>query len=366
VPCCSSNCTYTQGYYGQDNDQGNSCDGTNEYGSPTALIDHALLAYNGLLRIGCLGHSVTISTGEAQCVRDMLPGGGNNFVPLSAGDFSICDLPGSYIGGNGRINNPLLAQTITLGLNLGINPGANLGGFALQVNKWLVTADLVECGSTTVKPCTFNCTPNLAIPGQYIWTVATSPYRVTDCRISQALYNALPTKNIAGLYAFANSALCGTALPTGVTLQDISKAVDCINNAFDECAAFVGWFTEKPTVNSFCTLPSATTPCPAPVTRISTQPVVEVAADQLAVSAYPNPFTERVRFVIRSKVAGQGSLEIYNMLGQKIETVYKGNIVAERSQVVEYKTSTKLNGGLIYIFRVGGKQVTGKLLKIEQ
>jgi hypothetical protein len=327
------------------------------------LIEHNLLAYGGTLTVGCPGHSVNIKTGDALCVIQKLPGGGSS-GPLT-GDYNICNLPESMLK-NGRINNALLAQTITLGLNLGINPSGGLGNFALEVNKWLVTADLVECGSTTVKPCTFNCTPNLAIPGQYIWTVATSPYNVTDCRISQALYNALPTKNIAGLYAFANSALCGTALPTGVTLQDISKAVDCINNAFDECAAFVGWFTEKPTVNSFCTLPSATTPCPAPVTRISTQPVVEVAADQLAVSAYPNPFTERVRFVIRSKVAGQGSLEIYNMLGQKIETVYKGNIVAERSQVVEYKTSTKLNGGLIYIFRVGGKQVTGKLLKIEQ
>jgi hypothetical protein len=91
-----------------------------------------------------------------------------------------------------------------------------------------------------------------------------------------------------------------------------------------------------------------------------------VSADQLTVNAYPNPFTDRVRFVIRSKVSGQGSLEIYNMLGQKIETVYNGTVVAERSQIVEYKTSTKLNGGLIYIFRVGSKQATGKLLKIEQ
>ena len=332
------------------------------------MIDHALLAYGGLLRIGCVGHSVTISTGEAHCVRDMLPGGGSNFVPLSAGNYSICDLPDSYIGNNGRINNPLLAQTITLGLNLGINPGANLGNFALQVNKWLVTADLVECGSTTVKPCTFNCTPNLAIPGQYIWTVATSPYHVTDCRISQALYDALPTKNVAGLYAFANSALCGTALPTGVTLQDITKAVDCINNAFDGCRAFVEWRSgTQPTANSFCTLPSATTPCPiTPPARITTVAIGEVSAEQLTVNAYPNPFTDRVRFVVRSKVSGQGSLEIYNMLGQKIETVYNGNIVAERSQTVEYRTSTKLNGGLIYIFRVGDKQATGKLLKIEQ
>jgi hypothetical protein len=373
VPCCSANCTYTQGKYGQDKDVSDACDGTtssnNPY-SPSQLIEHDLLAYGGLLRIGCLGRSVTISTGQASCVLEFLPGGGTpGALPAGNGDVSICDLDNygnQYLASNGRIGNVLLAQTITLGLNLGINP-PNLGNFALQPNKWLVTADLVSCGSTTVKPCLFSCTPNLAIPGQYIWAVTYSPYRVSDCKITQAVYDALTTKNVQGLFALANSALCGNALPAGVTYSDINNAVSCINESFDECAAFVEWHAgTKPTANSYCSLPSVTTPCPPTVTRITTLPVGEVSAEQLTVNAYPNPFTDRVRFVIRSKVAGQGSLEIYNMLGQKIETVYNGTIVAERSQIVEYKTSTKLNGGLIYIFRVGGKQATGKLLKIEQ
>jgi hypothetical protein len=369
VPCCATLCTYTQGKYGQDQDISDACDGTessnNPY-SPTELIEHNLLAYGGLLRVGCVGHSVTIATGQASCVLAVLPGGGQS-GPLSAGDYSICNLPASYLKG-GRINNALLAQTITLGLNLGINP-PGLGNFALQPGQWLVTADVVECGSNVVEACTFNCAPNPLFPNQYLWSVATTPYHVSDCQISQALWNALTTKNVSGLYALANSALCGNALPVGVTYSDITNAVDCINNAFDGCRAFIEWRSgARPTAQSFCTLPSVTTPCPAPAivsTTIGARPSGEVAANGLTVSAYPNPFRDRVSFVINSEVSGQATLEVYNMLGQRMQTVYNGNVVANRSQLVEYRVSQAFNGGLIYIFKQGGKQVTGKLLNIE-
>jgi hypothetical protein len=192
VPCCSANCTYTQGKYGQDKDVSDACDGTtsanNPY-SPSQLIEHDLLAYSGLLRVGCLGHSVTISTGEASCVLAMLPGGGPS-GPLSAGDFSICSLPPAYLSNKGTINNALLAQTITLGLNLGINP-PNLGNFALEANKYLVTADLVQCGSTTVKECTYNCTPDPINIGQYIWTVKYSPYHVSELQVLSGIVQCI-------------------------------------------------------------------------------------------------------------------------------------------------------------------------------
>jgi hypothetical protein len=296
----------------------------------------------------------------------MLPGGGTAGPLTEAGDYSICNLPSAYIANNGRINNVLLAQTITLGLNLGINP-PNLGNFALQPNKWLVTAELTECGSLTVKPCEFSCMANPAIPGQYIWTVTYTPYRV-KCKISQALYDALTTKNVSGLYALANSALCGNALPAGVSYSDINNAVACINEAFDGCAAFIEWRAgDKPTAQSYCTLPSVTTPCPVTPGRITTQPMAEVTVeDALKVTAYPNPFKDQVRFVINSRTSGQGSLEIYNMLGQKIQTVYNGTIVAGRAQTVEYKVSQSFNGGLIYVFKLGGRQATGKLMSIEK
>ena len=361
VPCCAANCTYTQGAYGTEG--GKMCDGEEGGFSTEEFIEKILTNLGGSLTVGCAGHSVTVTSGNADCVIDALPGGGPS-GPILAGDYNLCNLPIGMLKG-GRINNALLAQTITLGLNLGIN--GQLGSFGLEVNKWLVTADLEECGSTDVADCEFSCTPNLAVPGTYIWTRTFNPYHVTDCRISQALYDALATKNVAGLYALANSALCGNALPAGVTYSDITNAVDCINNAFDECRAFVEWRSgDRPSEASFCPLPSPTTPCPAPTRMITQSSLPEASAGtELTVSAYPNPFRDNVSFVINSRVSGQATLEVYNMLGQRMQTVYNGNIVAGRAQQIQYTAPKTLNGGLIYIFKQGGKQVTGKVLNIE-
>jgi hypothetical protein len=360
LACPSALCTYTQGYYG--NDVGTSCDGTDQFNT-AGLIAHSLANLGGSLTVGCPGHSVTINNNatDIACLIDVLPGGGSSGA-LPAGDLNICNLGSAGLLKNGRINNALLAQTITLGLNLGINP-PSLGNFALQANKWLVTADLVECGSETVASCTFNCVPDGL--GGFIWTRNFNPYHVS-CKISQAVYDALTTKNVSGLYALANSALCGNALPTGVTYSDITNAVDCINNAFDGCRGFIAWVAgDQPSVDSFCPLPSSSTPCP-PVT--TARPTSEfgstVTTDNLTVTAYPNPFRGTVKFTIESNISGQASLEVYNSLGQRVSTVYKGYLQANRGQVVEYRAS-RLGSNLIYVLRVGSKSVTGKLLHLE-
>src|SRR5204862_110521 len=146
---CGVTCTYTQGKYG--NKGGLTCDGTtndpNQFTTIQTIVK-SVNAWGGTLTIGCAGHSVVITTADASCVIDVLPGGQGS-RELSAGDFNICSLPASYLSKQGRINNVLLAQTITLGLNIGYSSG--LGNFALQANKWLVTADVVECGSKTIK-----------------------------------------------------------------------------------------------------------------------------------------------------------------------------------------------------------------------
>jgi hypothetical protein len=361
VNACGGFCTYTQGYYG--NLGGLSCNGEPADPGPNQFttlqtITNALNAWGGTLTVGCPGHSVSITLGNEQCVVDKLPGGGAPKA-LPAGDINICNLTSAYLK-NGVINNALLAQTITLGLNMGVD--GDLGGFALEANKWLVTADVTECGSTTVKDCEFSCVDNG--DGTFTWAVTYSPFHV-GCRISQALYDALATKDVAGLYALANSALCGNALPTGVSYTDISNAEDCINNAFDGCRNFITWASGDvaPSANSFCDLPSNTTPCGS---RTLARPTTEsaVSTDNLKVTAYPNPFTNLVKFTIQSNISGQASLDIYNSVGQRVSTVYKGYLQANRGQVVEYR-APRIGSNLIYILRVGSKQVTGKLLRLE-
>jgi hypothetical protein len=83
-----------------------------------------------------------------------------------------------------------------------------------------------------------------------------------------------------------------------------------------------------------------------------------------AVKAYPNPFNDRVKFVINSPNAGNGSLEIYNVMGQKVKTVYQGHINTG-DQSFELTIPKKQQQTLIYMLMVDGKKVTGKLLQLN-
>jgi hypothetical protein len=83
------------------------------------------------------------------------------------------------------------------------------------------------------------------------------------------------------------------------------------------------------------------------------------------VSAVPNPFNSKIKFSLESAVSGEGSLEIYNILGQKVKTVFKGYVQKGQVQSVEYEVPNALRSNLIYIFRVGDQRVTGKLVGLK-
>jgi hypothetical protein len=345
---------------------GISCNGapTNNQFTTTQLIFNSLTAWGGTLTIGCTGHSVVITTSSADitCLINVMPGGGAPKV-LPAGDIGICNLSSVGLLKNGKINNVLLGQTIALGLNLGIQGGTSgaLGSFALDSNKFIETADVTECGSTTIKPCVPTCVDN----GNGTFTHSfISPYHVSTCQFSGALIKVLHdfyTQDVAGLYALANDALCGLSTH-GISLGEISNAEDCINNAFDGCRSFVKWTDGTDAVTCGPTVTN-TTPCSS-VT--AARPTAEsfASTDNLKVTAYPNPFTSTVRFTIQSNISGQASLEVYNAVGQRVGIAYKGYLQANRGQVVDYK-APRLGSNLIYILRVGSKQATGKLLRLE-
>jgi hypothetical protein len=310
-------------------------------------VDHVLV-------VGKPGHSVYMNSTAAHvdAVIEHLPGGGAS-RELDAANYAINALPASYLKNN-RINNVLLAQTITLGLNLGI--GSNLDNFELQGGV-LVTADADGgCGSNVplVPECVYNPDP---------------PYNLVDIindyhyhTISAAVVAAIPgsPKTVSGLFELANRALANVdgvvGSEGGVSLTAINNAVDAINNAFDECKLFIGWDIEPcPEIN----------PSPILITRMGRE-VAPETAKTLAVSAYPNPFTDKVRFVVDAPVAGQGSLEVYNTLGQKVGTVYRGLFNAGKGQVFEYTAPSGTRSNLFYVLRLNGQQASGKLLSIKR
>ncbi|MBF2707659.1 hypothetical protein, partial [Flavobacterium soyangense] len=222
---CNAHCTYTQGYYG--NDGGTSCADGVSY-STKGLIAKALDSYPlDTMTIGLPGKSVSMSNNATDIgkIIKVLPGGGSSVV-LSSGNFTITTMPASYLR-KGNINNTLLAQTITLGLNLGID--SKLGAFGLEVGKLAIAAPQGGCGTNI--PKTRSCSYD-------IYTPTINEYKYYDM---PSVIGLLPTKTVRGLFEMANKALGGGVLPAGITLSNLASVVDLINNIFDECKISMGY-----------------------------------------------------------------------------------------------------------------------------
>jgi hypothetical protein len=99
------------------------------------------------------------------------------------------------------------------------------------------------------------------------------------------------------------------------------------------------------------------------IDRITSQPINIPASDPL-VTAFPNPYNDKIRFIVNSPESGNGSLELFNMLGQKIRTVYQGRI-SQGTQMFEVLVPLHQRSSLIYVMRLNQKQVSGKLLNIR-
>ena len=117
--------------------------------------------------------------------------------------------------------------------------------------------------------------------------------------------------------------------------------------------------------------PCNTTSDCEPITQSSRQDAISEQSIELQskrsqrVNAAPNPFRERIRFSLKSDVSGQGSLELYNMMGQKVKTVFQGQITAGQVQNIEYAVPYQQRTNLVYIFRVGSEMTSGKLIGIR-
>ena len=107
--------------------------------------------------------------------------------------------------------------------------------------------------------------------------------------------------------------------------------------------------------------------CPEPGSIVNrTAPITETTtALETSVKAFPNPFSDRIKFMVTSSVSGKGNLDIYNMMGQKVKTVYQG-FIAAGSQTFELSLPAQQVANLVYVLRIGDKKMTGKILQINQ
>ncbi|KAF2081456.1 T9SS type A sorting domain-containing protein, partial [Flavobacterium sharifuzzamanii] len=300
TPCTTPICTYTQGAYG--NVGGIGCAGGQSY-TTKALIAKALSAYpGGTMTIGLVGKSVLVSNNATDIngVISVLPGGGGSKV-LANGNPHISALPSSYLK-NGRINNTLLAQTITLGLNLGID--SELSKFKLQAGTLAVAQPDGGCGSKT--PKIRSCNPDGTVSNEYKY------YTIPNNVVSKLGGD----KTVGDLFNLANQAL-GGGNTYGLSLSDIASLVDLINNAFDECRIAIGYNIQ----------PLA---CSATQEQIVTQtptttekPVVESSAKESkkpSFDAYPVPFKNYITIRYNFDYASNVKIELFDLSGKLLSS----------------------------------------------
>lgn len=91
---------------------------------------------------------------------------------------------------------------------------------------------------------------------------------------------------------------------------------------------------------------------------------IDLSSSQTNVKAFPNPFSNKVKFIITSEKTGTGTLEIFNTMGQQIKTVFQGKISAGTNNL-EISLPTQNYSNLIYRFTMGDKKITGKLLQVN-
>lgn len=85
----------------------------------------------------------------------------------------------------------------------------------------------------------------------------------------------------------------------------------------------------------------------------------------VTIKTIPNPFNNKVRFMINVAEAGHGTLEIFNIQGQKIRTLYQGYIPAG-TNFYDLTVSSVRRAELIYVFTQNGVKTSGKLLQIAK
>ena len=332
---CSEFYTLSQGGYGSSN--GGSCLGTNSVNTIVALLGSTDLV------IGTTNSITVPATIEGATKLNQTLPGGSGATALPAGNCIIttgCFVSPTYLTSGGKINNGLLSQTIVLGLNARWNNGALLL-FPIR-SGYLTTQEMNGCYP--------NSTPSEGCD-------------IISIQINQNVVNYLGgNATVTDLLQLANDVLGGTKTPgiNGVpSYSDISAAVTSITTAFHDGRRFLNYYETQ----QGCELLTGSSPIQTIAANTTTSTIAErEESNTVTVTAFPNPFSDNINFQIETKQSGQGTLEVYNVTGQKIKTVFSGYMNAGK-QRFSMNVPAAQSSVLFYVFRIGNQKISGKLLR---
>jgi hypothetical protein len=307
IPCidCVVACTYSQGFYGNNN--GKACYASNGSSATINTTQLMLNAFGPLTSVvfGSAAHKrfftlykSDISNGN---IFKMLPGSGNsqalgvdNVLPFDGaryGDqntWSLVPIPKTG-GQKGKINNQLLSQLITLWFNL--RNSNTLGDIDLSRDTLITTAQ-TGCGSNVQSgtPAKFGLPHNVIL-----YLNGGNGYA--------------PTVN--GLFQLANDVLGGVNI--AMDPSEVQNAVATIISAFDGCRIMTGNIAYS---------------APAKVITLKrgVEPIAKPAETlEWTINAFPNPGRNFNVVVNSTNKNEQIMLQVFDSNGRLVESRFNLN-----------------------------------------
>ena len=83
---------------------------------------------------------------------------------------------------------------------------------------------------------------------------------------------------------------------------------------------------------------------------------------ETSIKTYPNPFTDKVNFEINPSVSGNAVIELYDIMGRKLTTVYSGKVVKGIIKLLPVYMNKIKQQVVIYKATIGNQTFSGKLL----
>jgi hypothetical protein len=326
LPCPQGFCFYTQGFYGNEGGLGWTvdCDMLSAMEMMQMVLPGGENEIFGV-ELNNLYFTLFGTDISNYSIFKMLPGG-KKAQPLtgiatygSAGTWGYVPIETKSKKKYGTINNILLSQAITFYFNLGHNPESV--NFGIGGNR-LVTAPS-DClfEEFTLEKDTFN--------------------------IPQSVVDYLGENNTLGdLLQLAKNVLGDDYDPGMVSPEEVAYALDAFNNGFDECRAFVEFYSEPESKTG----------------HYNAESIFDLAENEVKI--YPNPFSRFTRFEFGSSSSEHLTLELYDLKGTKIRTLFDKPVKENQIYYVDFDGSALLNGTYFYRLISDQKVTTGKLIKI--
>ena len=90
----------------------------------------------------------------------------------------------------------------------------------------------------------------------------------------------------------------------------------------------------------------------------------DIPSEYALIGSYPNPFNATATITYETPVAGNVSLDIYNLLGQKVATLVNGNNQAGQHNVI-WDASSYSSGVYFYKLSAGDQVFTKRMTLLK-